>query len=229
MRTARYVDAHADRVLLSPTAAPHPEGTVYRTNYELLFIQAGYALTDRTQVSIAGVTDFTNNVIAELTLKANVYRGRALRVALLSAIDLLVADDENLALGRVGGTVQWCFEVVCHSSLSVSLMAVLHDEPDLLFPLGAAAGLVVRVSDVASVLLEYSGLFNAAGDIAIVSFPQFLVSYGVRLSGSPHWSLDLALMRRMETLKRSDLPEQELFALLGLPLVAFTYRFGGAL
>src|SRR6185295_2268577 len=42
----------ADRVVLAPTAYTHPAGTFFVSSYDVVFLQAGYALSDSTQVSV---------------------------------------------------------------------------------------------------------------------------------------------------------------------------------
>ena len=49
----RFRDAHIDRLLLSPTAETHPKGSFYVTDYEIVFLQLGYAVTDSTQISLS--------------------------------------------------------------------------------------------------------------------------------------------------------------------------------
>ncbi|MGD8862763.1 MAG: hypothetical protein PVI30_22315 [Myxococcales bacterium] len=230
--SARHTDAHADRVVLAPTAETHPAGTLYLTSYEILVPAVGYALTDRLQVTATGLTDF-RFAFADLTLKANVLRSRWLRVAAHSALDVIIPDrsddpeedDSGLVVGRVGGTAQICFELACRSSLSLSATLVAHDAADTILPVGVAAAFTARASDTITFLLEYDALLNATDNLPILDLPVYGLAYGVRFTGSRSWALDLTLLRRMqsESAIRSDRPG--LFDLLGVPFVAFTYRF----
>src|ERR1019366_2987154 len=51
----RFRDANADRVILGSTAETHPKGTFFISDYEILLLQVGYAITDQLQVSVTGI------------------------------------------------------------------------------------------------------------------------------------------------------------------------------
>jgi hypothetical protein len=225
-QSARHTDAHADRVILVPSAETHPEGTIFASSYDLIaLLSAGYALTDRLQSSITGMTD-GKSAFAELNLKANLLRSRFLRLALLSGIDYVhgSGDGGGFIFGRVGATVQICFELACRSSLSLHAMIVVHDEPDTILPMGLGAGFIARVADGLSALLEYSMLINASRDLPLITLPVYLVGYGMRISTHPSWALDITLLRRMRSDDQIRTGGTTVFDLIGIPLIAFTYR-----
>lgn len=228
-RSVRHTQAHADRVVLGPTAETHPAGTFFASTYDVVILQVGYAFSDRLHASIAGLV---TGQLVELNVKANVLRSEHLRVAVLSAIDYARAesedDDESLDLvfGRVGGTLQVCFELRCRSSLNLAATVVLHDQSNIILPLGLSTGLTAFVSDEVSLLLEYSGLMNAARDLELVDLPVHVLAYGVRFSGNQHWSLDATLLRPLASDDEIRVASPSLFDFFGLPLLAFTYRFG---
>jgi hypothetical protein len=231
----RHTSAHADRVVLAPTAETHPEGTVFLSSYEIVLLQAGYAPTDRLQTELTFVPFFADDfAFAEWTLKANVLRSRWLRAAVLTAFDYarVKSDDEEdveghrtLLFGRLGGTLQLCFELRCRTSLSLSTAAVAHAETDLLWPLVFGAGFVAHMSDEVTLLVEYSGMLNVGEDFGLIGLPIYLASWGVRLSGDPSWALDLALTRALESDDARRKGGPKFVDVLGVPLVAFTYRF----
>lgn len=233
--SVRHTSAHADRVVLVPTAETHPEGSVFLSDYELVVLQAGYAATDRLQMEITAVPFFPREfTFVELTLKANVLRSRWLRAAVLTAIDharVQSDDDEDpdgrrdLVFGRLGGTLQVCFELRCRTSLSVSATAIAHAETDLLWPIAFGAGFVAPLGDYAALLLEYAGMLNVGEDFGLIGLPVHLATWGVRLSGNPSWALDLALARPIESDDERRVGRPEFVDVLGVPLFAFTYRF----
>jgi hypothetical protein len=230
-RSARHTDAHADRVIVAPTAETHPKGTLFLTAYEVVLPSVGYAFTDRLQGALTGLTD-GDAAFFDFTLKANVLRSRWLRVATHASVDVIVPDNEeddddaiDLLLGRAGGTAQLCFELACRSSFSLSLTLVAHDAADTVLPVGVAAGFTARVSEVLVLLLEYSTLLNASRELPVIDLPFYLLSYGMRLTSDPSWSLDLALMRVLEGDTDLRTGELKVFDLLGIPLLVFTYRF----
>ncbi|MFI5308029.1 MAG: hypothetical protein ACHQ53_11780 [Polyangiales bacterium] len=222
--SARHTDAHADRVLIVPTAETQPRGMLFGSSYEIVLLSAGYAPTDHVHVSVTGTTNFRSG-FAELELKANVLRSRYLRIALQSSIDYLEGNEgAPLLFGRVGAIAQICFELACRSSLSLAAMTVVHDEPDTVLPVGLGAGFTARVSRDVSLLLEYSMLVNAARDLPLISLPVYVAGYGMRVSSHPSWALDVAFLRPMKGSTRARLASPTLFDLLGVPLLAFTYR-----
>ena len=222
-RSVRHTSAHADRVVLVPTAETQPQGTLFLSSYEIVGGGAGYAFSDRLQASVVGATDL-DALWAEINVKANLLRSRWLRIAVQTSIDYARGEDEEIPFGRVGGTVQLCFDLPCRSSMSMAATVVAHDAPDTLLPLGAGLGFIAFLSHELSLLLEYAGLFDATENLELIDLPLFLVSYGIRISGSPTWSLDLALARplRSEDGLRTD--SVGVFDLMGVPLAAFTFR-----
>jgi hypothetical protein len=224
-QSARHTHAHADRVILVPTAETHPEGTLFLSSYEIVVPSIGYAVTDRLHASITGLTDF-DSAFFELNLKANVLRSRYLRIALTSSIDYAAGeDDEELLFGRAGGSVQLCFELACRTSLSLAVMVVAHDELDTLLPMGLGAGFTAQLGEDLFALLEYSALINAAREFEFVDLPVYLVGYGLRIAPRPSWALDLTMLRAMESDSEVRAGDANLFDLLGVPFLAFTYRF----
>jgi hypothetical protein len=223
-QSARHTDAHADRVILVPTAETHPAGTLFGSDYDIVLLSLGYALSDRMQTSLTATAN-GKAAFAELNLKANLLRSRYLRVAVLTSIDYIRGQSgDGLIFGRVGSTVQLCFELACRTSLSLHAMLVAHDEPDTVLPVGLGAGFTAYVSSDLSALLEYSVLINASRDLPLITLPIYLVAYGVRISAHPSWALDITLIRRMQSDEQIRTGKVGVFDLLGVPLLAFTYR-----
>lgn len=221
---ARYLDANADRVLLSPTAETQPQGTLFVSSY-YIFPQLGYALSNRTQVAVAGIGG-TDGGFLDLSVKANLLRRRHLRISASAALDYAGGGDINLAFGRGRGTLQWCTTGDCHSSLSLSSMAVLHAFPGAAMPYGFGAGLTARISDTVTLLLDYASVHNASRNLFFLDFPFFFVSYGVRVSAGPSWALDLALIRALDSSTPTVAKQRPLLDAIGIPFFAFTYRTG---
>jgi len=122
LRDHRYADAHVDRVVFLPTGETHPEGTLYFSSYEIVVLQAGYALSDRTQVTLTGMPPLRNESVLpfDLTLKTVVARAPAFRVAALGSVSGISGTDIGTGVvGRAGGVVQLCLEWTCRSSVSL--------------------------------------------------------------------------------------------------------------
>lgn len=225
---SRYRDANVDRVILSPTAETHPEGTLFGSVYEIILPQVGYAPTQRLQLSLTGFSDLRSKgtFVMEATVKANVLRTRTLRVATITAIDILHGGGQSLVFGRIGGTAQWCFADTCESSVNLSGMLVIHDKADVLLPYGAALGFIGHISGATKLLLEYGTLSSFAGSWLTDRLNLWYVGYGLRFSRA-NWGFDLVFIRRLA----QDVPQNRrsgpnLGDVVGLPLLVFTYRFG---
>jgi hypothetical protein len=219
----RHTSAHADRVVLVPTAETQPQGTLFLSSYEIVGGGAGYAFSDRLHASVVGVTNL-DALWVEINVKANLLRSRWLRIAVQTSVDYARGEDEEIPFGRVGGTFQLCFDLPCRSSLSAAATVVAHDAPDTLLPLGVGLGVIGYLSDELSLLLEYAGVLDATENLELIDLPVYLVSYGIRISGHPSWALDLALARGLESDDGLRTGDVGVFDLLGVPLAAFTYR-----
>lgn len=221
--SVRHTSAHADRVVLVPTAETQPEGTLFLSSYEIVGAGVGYAFSDRLQASLVGATTF-DAVWAEINVKANLLRSRWLRIAAQTSIDYARGEGDEVPFGRVGGTLQLCFDQPCRSSMSAAVTVVVHDAPDTVLPLGTGLGFIAFLSHELSLLLEYAGLLDAAENLELIDLPVYLVSYGVRISGSPTWSLDLAFARALRSDEGLRTRGANVFELLGAPVAAFTFR-----
>jgi hypothetical protein len=229
-QSARHTDAHADRVILVPTAETHPAGTLYLSSYEIVVPQIGYALSDRLQAEVLGFTDFQGSVFVDAGLKANLLRSRYLRVAALSSVDYANGNgdgdgDDELLFGRAGTTAQLCVDLPCRTSVSLSALAILHDELATILPIGFGVGFTAEVSSGVSALIEYSALVNAAREFEFVDLPLYLVNYGLRITPRPSWALELTLLRDLDSDDEIQPGGVALFDLIGVPLLAITYRF----
>jgi hypothetical protein len=228
----RSQDAHLDRVLLVPTAETHPEGTLFITVYELILPSVGYAITDDVQASVFGFTDLKGGVL-ELRVKANVLRAGVVRVALGTSLDYLTSDPDDLddpdaendfLLGRADAMLQLCFDASCRSSLSSAVTVAAPAQNELIFPVALGTGVTIQGSSLLTLLLEYGAIVNAADDFDLLPLPLHLVSYGVRFTWSRSWALDVALARSLNPQRQVRTTEPALFDLLGLPLIALSYR-----
>jgi hypothetical protein len=217
----RFQDANADHIVLFSTAETHPKGTFYFSDYELVFLQAGYAITDSVQVSLTGVPPLVKDqpYFFDLAVKGNFLRTEVLRLAMVGAGTVVVAPDAdpNTVLGaRLNGVSQFCFEALCKNSFSLNVGTFLNSESNRIVPITLAGGLVVQASSLVKLLLEPA--YAIVIGEGVEDQPEgFLLNYGLRLSGE-HFGFDLAFIRPFGP----DIP-----LILGVPWVAFTYRTSG--
>jgi hypothetical protein len=229
---ARFTDAHVDRVILGSTAETHPAGTVFFTDYELLLLQLGVAVTDSLQLSVASVVPVADGqpLFLDVGAKLNVARGRVFRAALMASFDALGGlSDGTTGLyldGRFGPVGQLCFEATCRSSMSFSAGTIAASGTGGGVPIYGAVGVIGNVSSVVSLLAETAaagmagessssgyGTGNAAG---------LALDYGVRLSGK-NFGADLTFVAPVVS---TSGPVNNPFV-LGYPFVVFTYRTDG--
>ena len=218
----RLVDAAGDRVGLFGTAETHPAGTLFFTDYDIAVLQLGYAFTDGVQGAVTAlppVLAAQNAWFIDVTMKFNVLRDELLRVAVLGALTTLFnrrAGDNAYGV-RAGGVVSLCFTRDCWSSISMNLQAFVNDEGTDYLPVIGSAGLLARVGELVSVILEPSYAL-IVGEDDIAALDGFLITYGLRLGGS-RVAVDLALVKPFG----EDIDFGP-FQIFGVPLVTFTWR-----
>jgi len=180
--------------VLLPTATTNPEGTFYASNYELIVFQAGYAFTDRTQVSLTLVPVPSESVsLLDVTLKSSLYRGALVRVAALGSASGIVGKDVGTGfVGRAGGVVQVCTARRCESSLSLSTNMVLIGTVLMV----NGAGGIWRISEHVSVLGELATMIPVGKQNGNLN--GGIVSGGIRLHYR-HWGFDFAALHTLES------------------------------
>jgi hypothetical protein len=201
-------DPQADRGVIGPTAYTHPKGTFFFSDYELLLLQFGYAITDDTQLTVTGLPPVGAEriYVLDLTLKSTLYRGGRVRVAALGSTSGLAAKEIGiLGVGRVGGVVQLCVARDCASSLSLSSDVTLAGG---LFMLNSATA-IYRLGRVTSLLGELDTLLPLGKELGELN--GALASGGLRF-GWTNWGLDVVLMRALGGTRAT------------LPFVALSYR-----
>lgn len=217
-QTRRTRDAHADRVILFPTAETQPKGSFFVSSYELVLIQVGYAVTDDFQLSALVLPPLLEEqpYFISPTLKLNLVRSEQGNVALLGGVDFITDEDgdESAVLARLGAAGQLCIDPACDSSLTANVhgwTALTEGDGSIIF---LSAGATIFVSELVSLLIEPTyPLIVQDGETQDIDF--FVLAYGVRLSGS-QFGLDLTLARPFGI---DDSP-----FVLGLPFVVASYR-----
>jgi len=200
--------------VLLPTAETHPAGTWTLSSYEIVVLQAGYALSDRAQVSLTfmplvGRDDVI--VPIDVSLKGVLVREGRVRVAAMGAASGLVGFEEGEAFfGRAGAVTQLCFDDACRSSANVSANLILAG-PALLLLNGL--GLVFRTGEHVALLAETEVLHPLGREAGPAN--GMGLSGGIRFSGRK-LGLDVTVLAPFSG--EGDLPPV-------VPFIAFTYRF----
>ncbi len=208
----RAGNAQVDRVILMPTAETHPRGTLFFSSYEIILLQAGYALSDETQISLTLTPPVgkDNVVPLDVTLKTVVLRQPRVRLAAYGSASGVAGLKEGTALlGRVGATFQGCFDVTCGSSVSVASTLLLLG-PALISADGV--GMILKVSDTVDWLFEVDSLVPLGREAGI--YNGISAGTGVRISGE-HLGLDIALLAPLDRTAKG---------IAVAPFLAGTYR-----
>lgn len=203
----RFTDAHVDRVLVLPTAETQPEGTLVLSSYDIALLQAGYALSDRTQITLTGTLPFGEVVPFDLALKSTLSRGARHRFAALGAVSGATGfEDTSAFVGRVGFVGQACLDAACRSSLNLGATAVLAG----VVLIASGTGVVLGLSEHWSLVAEADVLLPTSARVG--NLHGVVGGAGVRYS-SRRWALDAGAFSPLDT---RGTP---------VPLVAFSYRF----
>jgi hypothetical protein len=215
----RHVDANTDRVILYSTAETQPAGTFYFSDYEIILMQIGYAVTDQLQVSLTAIPPlFTDQpYFFDVTAKFNLQRGDVFRSAVQVAFDTVVSPKSNprsIFGVRAGLIGQFCLVADCLTSFTLNAGTLLTDQPNALVPVYFAGGLLVHVTNVFKLMVEPNYTL-AIGNGRVDGPSGFLLNYGLRLSGN-QFGFDLAFIK--------PLGGDSAGLVMGVPMVSFTYR-----
>ena len=211
-RDPRWNDAHVDRVVLVPTAETHPAGTWYLSSYDILLLQAGYALTDRTQLTLTLTPPLDSALLmpVDMTVKTVLARTERVRVAATGSVSGLLGYEAGAVfLGRVGGVAQLCLDDDCRSSINMAGNATLLGSTVLFLD---GVGAILRTNDTVAFLLELQSVLPLSRDNG--DYHAFAGAGGIRLSGKA-WGVDLAFEAPLD---RRTHPQV-------IPVLAATYRF----
>jgi len=227
----RFRDANADRVILGSTAETHPKGTFFISDYEILLLQLGYAITDELQLQVTGVPPIIQNqpYYFDFGAKLNLVRGPSFRAAVNGGFDVVTTGGSGSGGpyygGRLGAIGQICFNAngTCRSSVSINFGTILTSGINEVLPIYGSAGFIINVSRLVSLLAEPAllGAFGTGTD-NVSSGAFFAIDYGVRIAGG-NFGVDLTFLEPVATTAGS-------FSnpfILGYPFVVFTYRTDG--
>jgi len=210
----RLRDAHNDRLLFAPTAETNPRGSFYATSYEIVLLQIGYALTDRTQLSLTLTPPLGDEHVipGDISVKTVLLREPHVSVAgLVSASGIVGFEEFSGFLGRVGAVATFCPDASqCRLAFSMSSDIALAGPASLLFN---GVGVSYRAGRIVSLIAEVDTLIPLAE--AVGEANGLLGGAGVRLSGRA-WGVDLALMKAG---KAGSAPSGF------FPFIAATYRY----
>src|SRR5690242_9668594 len=207
----RRDDAHVDRVVVMPTGETQPAGTLTFSSYDIVGLQAGWAMSDTTQLTLTATPPLGPDGIfpLDVTLKTVVLRAPRVRIAALgSASGIIASQQGNALVGRAGAVVQLCFDEACRSSVSTG-STILLAGPAMLVANGFGA--IWRLTDVFALLLEVDSLIPVGREAG--NYYGMAVGPGIRFSGK-RWGIDFALYRGLGSGSSS-----------AVPLLVGTYRF----
>lgn len=205
-------DANGDRVVLLPTAKTQPKGLFTFSSYDVVLLQAGYAVTDSTQLTLTFTPPVEGSMPLDFTLKTAFVQGPLVRAAgMISATGLTGLGDVGFVfLGRGGLVADFCFRVDCTTSITVGSNVTFAGA--ILF-MWNGAGLVWRVRPHLALLAEADTLLPLGRALGQVN--GLLAWGGLRVPGR-NWSFDATLGYSPAA---GDKP-------LVLPLLVLSYRPG---
>lgn len=210
----RVRDAHHDRLLFAPTAETNPEGSFTVTSYYIVVLQLGYALSDRTQLSVTALPPIGDEHVlpGDISLKTVLWREPRVSVAAIaSASGVLGLEEFSGFLGRAGGVATFCVDPdACRLELSLGTSLALAGPASVLF---SGAGGSFRAGRYVSIVAELDSLIPLGE--AVGEANGVLGGVAVRLSGRA-FGVDLGILQAG---KARESPSGM------LPFLAATYRY----
>lgn len=214
-------DANSGRSWLSPTALTPPAGTWSFSDFELLLVSGGYAITDQFSISATTLLPIVDEMpfFGILSAKLQVINSGRLRGAAQLAIMHLrdnsdFDSDASLTVANLGGALTLCLDDGCHSHVTGYLGAGFADQDQQAVPFVASAALTLRLKKHIKLVLEADTAF-IAGDINETA-EGLLAWYGVRFT-SKMIGVDLGFAKPI-----CDGCDDGIA--MGIPFVSFTYR-----
>jgi hypothetical protein len=216
-------DANSGRNWLTPTALTPPAGTWSFSDYELLLISGGYAVTDQFQISATTLLPVFEDMpfFGMVSAKYQFLKSGNVRAAFQGAIVHVNEggddefDDDSVTIGNLGGALTLCIDDDCHSHFTGYLGAGFANEESESVPFVAAAAATLRLGKHVKAVFELDTAF-VVGDINEES-DAYLGWYGIRFT-SNMIGVDLGFAKPLcSDCDDDDLP-------LGFPFVSFTYR-----
>jgi hypothetical protein len=176
-----------------PTAETQPAGTTTLSSSEIVLLQAGYALSDSTQLTLSATPPIEGALPLDLTLKSTVARGDAYRLAFFGGVSGISGlPNGPFWIGRAGFVGQGCLDVNCRSSVNLGAMALLAGPATFV---GTGLGAVLRVSELFALLFEVDTLVPSGR--AVAEIHGVSLGSGFRWSGR-RWAVDAALFASLE-------------------------------
>lgn len=223
VESMRTDDANADHIVLGSTAFTAPRGSVYFSDYDILFIQGGVAVTDNFQLTATSWLPVVPDQPFFLDLSGKFAFLQTSRFHMAGIASLLVMTNAGVdvpVVGRLGLVGTACITENCYVNASVSALFWFTDATTRAVPVTLNFGLVAKVAGIFSLMAEVNGL-AAVGDFGSSSSALFdegvLIGYGIRLSNR-NFGFDLSFVKPI--IRGVD----EFKLVLGVPWLAFTYR-----
>jgi hypothetical protein len=178
--------------------------------------QIGYAVSDRTQITLTGSPPFGEDHIffLDASLKTVLIRQKLFRLAAIGSVSGVFGINEgNAFVGRAGATAQFCFDEDCRSSASFATTWLLAGPATVEH---TGLGVIWRVSRAFAFLFEANTFLPFTREAG--RFNAILIGPGGRLSWA-NFGVDLAF----EWVADAEVEEGESIPVL--PMLALTYRF----
>lgn len=213
-------DANSGRNWLTPTALTPPAGTWFFSDFELIFVSLGYAVTDQFTISATTLLPIVDEMpfFGIASAKYQVIKQGNLRGALQVNILHWSDDDFSFTAGNLGGALTMCIDDKCHSHVTGYLGAGFgldSVEDQNAVPFVAAAAAAFRVGRHIKLVFEADTAF-VVGDVDEAA-DGFLGWYGLRFT-SKFIGVDIGFAKPV----CADCDDEGLP--MGFPFLAFTYR-----
>jgi hypothetical protein len=178
-----------DRIVIMPTAETQPEGSFTFSSMDIIVLQASYAVSDSTQLTLTLTPPIEGFFPSDFSIKSRIARGEYFRLAALGAVSGAVSSEDGWGwIGRAGFVGQACFDAGCRSSATLGLNVVLLGPASML---ATGFGVTGQLSDSVAMLGEIDILTPSSRDVA--EYQGITAAAGIRWSNA-HWGLDATVV-----------------------------------
>lgn len=168
-----------------PTAETQPEGSFTFSSWDIIVLQASYAVSDSTQLTLTLTPPIEGFFPSDFSIKSRIARGEYFRLAAIGSLSGAISGEEGWGwVGRAGLVGQACFDAHCGSSANLGMNLALLGPASVI---ATGFGLVGQLGGSVALLAEVDMLIPTSREVA--EYQGISGALGIRW-WSARWGLD---------------------------------------